>query len=220
MPRGSPPKFSLVEMILVLLELDTSYEKEGEILGIGRYRLADKFALTKASVRTMLQKLAGEELIEAGKGVGRRGSRITKKGHEVASRINEQIIPTKLAALPEDAKIGECYCALWIKSPRDINLGIRQRDLALFAGGTGAITLVPKEGQLYFPDNYASGVQTMKKIMDQGVLLIGFGRTTESAKLAAYNAAIDLLTEPVLISFEQLLNISSNIPRFASRTPF
>ena len=220
MPRGSPPKFSLVEMILVLLELETTHEKEGQVLGIGRYRLAQKFALTKASVRTILQKLAAEDLIEAGRGVGRRGSRITQKGHEAATKINEQIVPTKLVTLPDDVKIGEHHCALWIKTPRDINLGIRQRDLALFAGGTGAITLIPKEGKLYFPDNYASGVQTEKKITDQGVLLIGFGTTVENSKLAAYNAAIDLLTEPILISFEQLLSISSNIPRFASRTPF
>lgn len=127
----------------ILLLLKILYEEE-----IGRYRLIEKTGLSEATIRSLLNHLRKMEYIKRkykGHTLNNKGIMLIKEYLKIVKNENYIVTPFRIGAY-------NYYIHITGISPK-IKSGIEQRDIAILAGGKGAITLMYHDGKLIFPDS-------------------------------------------------------------------
>lgn len=191
------PSFKPLHFILALIIFD---EKK---MGIGRYKLKKDLDLTEGQVKSLLERMKKMGLIEI-------NSR--KSGHIISQEGTKLIIElSKLLTSPkpplfkyEDLTVGEiAYFSVVFDSSellaqRDV---LAQRDAAKFIGGTGATSLIYKNGKFIYPSDTGKfypnitpkDLEISPPIKENDVLVIGTGEKENIARLATLAAALTLV---------------------------
>jgi len=185
---GPIPKFSDYHVWKCLMIIG----KEGPV---GRKSLAARLGIGEGSVRTILNHLAEEALID----VGRSGASLTKKGRYVLQNVLIEVEEIEDLGIT----ISRHNCAVRVpNSAHRITYGCEQRDVAIKTGAKGATTLYAHEGRIYFPGDtkpvfpdVEAGLRRHFKIKDGDVIIIGTAESSEKAEEGAVTAALDLIGE-------------------------
>lgn len=170
-------------------------ETLGSSQGVGRQELARMMGLGEGVVRTLVRRLRAEGLIET----SRRGMRLSDRGLQVLSEIKNYMSSMEL---PETKiTIAPYNHAILVKGAAGlIRRGVEQRDMAIKVGGSGATTLIYRDGRLHMPGvEMEVPVEIQMKLLkgldvEEGdVIIIGAGETPLTAEIGAKAAALDLL---------------------------
>jgi len=121
-----------------------------EIIGcaaIGRARLSKEINLGEGATRTLISRL-----IDAGLATtNRRGIQLTKSGLLIRAELKRNF-PREAAVPRSSITVGpHNFGILVANGGRKVTNGIEQRDAAVRAGATGAVTLLFKRRLLYVP---------------------------------------------------------------------
>ncbi len=123
-------------------------------ISLGRNKLGQLIGLGQGEVKTLISRLKEHDLIT----VNARGCIFTEKGIREFHSISNAI-PFSSHVGAEGLKLGKSNWAVLIRGKqRKINKGIEQRDAAIKAGASGAVTVVYSSGRFMIPD----GVERIK----------------------------------------------------------
>ncbi len=155
---------------------------------IGRKQVAAKLGIGEGSVRTILDYLKENGLIDSTRG----GHALTEKGR---ATLGEPLEFVQINA--GDLAVGRASVATIVRgAARRVKRGIEQRDEAIKVGAGGATVLVFKSGRLIFQGGFAKvGSETgeaLKKALqpqEGDVIIIGAADDIATAEAGARAAA-------------------------------
>jgi DNA-binding transcriptional regulator LsrR (DeoR family) len=161
----------------------------------GRKQLADRIGVGEGSMRTIVDHLREEGLID----VKQTGIKINKKGQEFIGRLPLQVY---VLDVPE-ITLGLRSVAVQVKgaAPK-ISSGMKQRDQAIKAGADGATTIIVRGDRLTVPVDYdldkerpevAAAIRRLFDLSDDDVIIIGTSTELQRAEEGAMAAAFDLI---------------------------
>jgi len=137
---GPAPSFTVFDLVKIL-------EIIAETGMIGRGRLSEKLGLGEGATRTLIARLTDAELISTSK----TGCALTKKGQEAWKEI-KTVLPRKAILGKNELTFAEHSVVVLVRGRREnVSKGLEQRDAAVRAGATGAITLVFTDNRLLLP---------------------------------------------------------------------
>lgn len=161
----------------------------------GRKQLADRIGVGEGSMRTIVDYLREEGLID----VKQTGIRISKKGQDFISRLPLQVYVLDVP----DITLGQKSVAVQVKGAASkIDSGMKQRDQAIKAGAEGATTIIVRGDRLTVPVDYdldkdrpevAAAIRRLFDLADDDVIIIGTSEELQRAEEGAMAAALDLL---------------------------
>ncbi|WP_457557111.1 DUF4443 domain-containing protein [Candidatus Harpocratesius sp.] len=173
--------------------------------GVGRYRIKKEVGLGEGSIKTLLNRLKDEDILQV-EVARQRGHILTAKGIELFHHISS-IIPHPFPLSNPDNKyvIGqEAYFSL-LQPERlvsDYNrLTLAIRDEAIKVGGTGCTTLEFNGNRWFFLDSSSYvvdlniPVENNRLIKKGTIMVIGGGNSTTSAVLATFAACFRLIID-------------------------
>jgi len=182
--RGAYPEYTLEDAVAVLflLRSPTGRKTISEVLGLG-----------EGSVRTLLKKLSGLELIES----AQKGHYLNEKGMELLRRLS--------SSFSEVSKVGTVEglpaCALVVRNPPEFK-SIDLRDEAIRFFARGAMILVVKDGEPVFPEDGRPLRETMEELADNissslelgegDLIVITWAEDEANAMKSAYHVALHL----------------------------
>ena len=137
---GPAPSFSEVHVLKAIEVIATAGR-------IGRASLARALGLGEGAVRTLLDRLSERGLTRT----SRRGCELTELGLALWEKIRSRLAGKAEVGEPF-LSLGKHNVALLVRGGAvKVRRGIEQRDEAVRAGATGAVTLVLREGRLAIP---------------------------------------------------------------------
>lgn len=161
----------------------------------GRKQLADRIGVGEGSMRTIVDYLREEGLID----VKQTGIRISKKGQDFISRLPLQVYVLDVP----DITLGQRSVAVQVKGAASkIDSGMKQRDQAIKAGAEGATTIIVRGDRLTVPVDYdldkdrpevAAAIRRLFDLADDDVIIVGTSEELQRAEEGAMAAALDLL---------------------------
>jgi len=189
---GPQPTFREYEFIDLLLTLD----REGLI---GRKRLSERLGLGEGAVRTMLQKLKGESLIEV---AGRGGCKLSEKGERLVRSLREILRDVGPINVQLPWSYPHNYVVIVRRASEKVVKGLEQRDEAIRAGARALMVLTYVDGRLLMPGvadltrekpEFASCLVSLLRPEEGDVILISAGDGVREARRGALAAAQTLL---------------------------
>jgi DNA-binding transcriptional regulator LsrR (DeoR family) len=161
----------------------------------GRKQLADRIGVGEGSMRTIVDYLREEGLID----VKQTGIRISKKGQDFISRLPLQVYVLDVP----DITLGQRSVAVQVRgAAAKIDSGMKQRDQAIKAGAEGATTIIVRGDRLTVPVDYdldkerpevAAAIRRLFDLADDDVIIVGTSEELQRAEEGAMAAALDLL---------------------------
>ncbi|MBI0584122.1 MAG: DUF4443 domain-containing protein [Methanomassiliicoccus sp.] len=161
----------------------------------GRKQVADRIGVGEGSMRTILDHLREEGLVD----IKQTGIKISKKGQEFIGQFPLQVYVLDAP----DITLGQCSVAVQVKGAASrIGSGMEQRDQAIKAGADGATTIVVKGEKLTVPVDYdldtdrpeiAGAIRRLFDLTDGDVIIIGTSADLQQAEEGALAAALALL---------------------------
>jgi len=161
----------------------------------GRKLLADRIGVGEGSMRTIVEYLRKQGLIE----IKQTGIRITRKGQELISRVPLQTYSLESQSMT----LGDASVAVQVKNVgHKVGSGLEQRDRALLAGAKGATTVVVRKGELIIPVDYnldtelpdaAAEIRRLFDLEENDVIIIGTSVDLQKAEEGALSAAFELI---------------------------
>ena len=195
------PSFKPLHFVLALIIFD---EKK---MGIGRYKLKKDLDLTEGQVKSLLERMKKMDLIEINS--RKSGHIISQKGTELVIELNNLLTSPKPPLFKyKDLTVGEiAYFSVVFNGAKKLMDGkkggdiLAQRDAAKFIGGTGATSLIYKNGRFiypsdteeFFPNITPKDLNITAPIKENDVLVIGTGEKENIARLATLAAALTLV---------------------------
>jgi len=170
---------------------------------LSREKLAKELSIGSGAVRTVIEKMKRAEWIE----VDRKGCKLKEKGIELYKNIKEKIPKMDFLEVGK-LSLDKYNFALIVKgASKKISLGLEQRDAAIKAGATGAVTLIYKEKKFYFPGSkedcekeYPNSVWIKLREFfspkDKDVIIIAGGKDSKTAEYGALAAAWSIISKP------------------------
>ena len=157
--RKCNPSFASSSILLAELKMVRPLPEQKEVLFLwaiqdegylGRYRLASIVGLTDGVTRGLLTKLTRKGYIKANKFVG---CTLTTKGKK---RLRELLAKLKIHEIKEidagNLSLASKSVVAHIRGEaRSVRSGIEQRDAAIKAGASGAITVIFHDGRFLLP---------------------------------------------------------------------
>ncbi len=155
----------------------------------GRKALMKELSLNEASVKTMLNRMKENGLID----MSYRGSILTKKGCVIFSNMRKNISGPK-AIGRNSVTVSKYNIAYLVRNAASrINKGIEQRDQAILMGADGLTTLVYKK-KLFMPGlekwTIPAEIKGAFDAKENDVILIGSAKKESIADFASLNAAL------------------------------
>jgi len=183
---GPIPKFNDYHVWKALYYLDDEEP-------IGRKKLSSLLDIGEGSTRTIITLLQNHDLIS----INKSGIILTNTGMDLKRKTRMDIAPV---AIPE-LTIGECNFAARIpRVAHQVSFGCEERDAAIAAGATGATTLVFVNGKLMFPGSeylvdptIGNEIKSVFNLRNDDVVVIGTGKTIQSAEIGAIVAGIYIM---------------------------
>ncbi len=161
----------------------------------GRKQMADRIGLGEGSMRTIVEYLREEGLVD----VKQTGIKITKAGMDFISLLPLQVYTLEAP----DISLGEHSVAVQVKGMASrVTSGMEQRDQAIKAGADGATTVIVKGDHLTVPVDFdldqdrpetAGALRRLFDLNDGDVIIIGTSLNLQRAEEGALAAALDLL---------------------------
>ena len=191
--RGAPPAFETHHVVAALYAV----RDEGRI---GRKELAQRLLIGEGTCRAVLEILRGRKLVS----ITKSGIALSKKGKYFIDSLPFAQAQVELISL---GLSDYAYAIAMRDHGRFVRTGIEQRDDAVKAGAVGATSLICENRRLHFPDHTPLAKQFEEdeafliaafKPMDGDLIIIGYGRTEESARLGAFAAAVGVIYTPIL----------------------
>jgi predicted transcriptional regulator len=189
---GPMPSFTEYHLIRALILI-------GSKGNVGRGTLSSQLGLGEGSGRTIIEHLKQAGLVA----VAKEGCKLTKKGEKMFREIKSRI--TDILEIDETGyELGQYNVGILVKDSADnVNLGIEQRDAAVKAGATGAITLVFKDSVLQVPPSGSEArskwpkpterLEDIFKPHESDVIILCGAETKEIAENGVLAAASTLL---------------------------
>jgi len=185
---GASPSFSEVHIIRTLIRLQNR---------IGRKKLLREIGIGEGSIRTILKKLKTEGLIDSTK----KGHKLNDSGFEYLNKYLKKFkIPFKI--ISDDIIEGKKIGIVVYKSSDKITTGVRERDIAVRTGASGALVLKydDKLNKLKFPSNiqsiedfleFKNEIESMNFKFNAGdVLIVAFSNNYNVSENAAFAIAL------------------------------
>jgi len=188
-PQPTFRKHEFLDLLLILAEENL----------IGRKKLSERLGIGEGAVRTMLQRLRSESLIEV---LGKSGCRLSEKGRKVAEQLKKKIktVGSLEIELPWDHPSN--YVVIVKEAAENVKRGLEQRDEAIRAGASALMVLTYLNGKLMMPGiadltserpGFASKLIELVKPENGDVILISAGSSANEARKGALAAAQTLL---------------------------
>jgi len=184
-PQPTFQKFEFLDLFLIL-------DKEGLI---GRKRLSERLGLGEGAVRTMLQRLRNESLIEV---LGKGGCRLSEKGVRIVNSLKKVLRDVGPIDLELPWSYPSNYAVIVRNASESVRKGLEQRDEAIRAGAKALMVLTYVDGRLLMPGvadltsekpEFASSLIGLLKPENGDVILISAGDTLREARRGALAAA-------------------------------
>jgi len=183
---GPIPKFNDYHVWLAIHYLEPS-------AAMGRKKLASLLNIGEGSTRTIISILQECNLISINKSgivLTEAGLDLKKSSHMDLSRV-----------APSEVTIGDFDFAVRIpRVAHSVTYGCEERDAAIEAGASGATTLVYVNNKLMFPgseyvvdQNVESKIRAAFNLKNEDVIVIGTGRSVESAMSGAIVAGLEIM---------------------------
>jgi len=171
---------------------------------LGRYILQELLGLSEASVRSVLNLLKRQELIQVNP--RRKGHRLSRRGEEFVQWMSNWIIPLREVQFHDLVPEGTVSMGFIVRNTGHlITSGVDQRDDAIRRGALGAVTLIVDKNTICFPrddrdmiDYAAKDLEKIKMAIntylnDGDIIMIGWGKERPATEGGVLNAAIKLL---------------------------
>ncbi|MCD6372491.1 MAG: DUF4443 domain-containing protein [Thermococcus sp.] len=182
--RGAYPEFTLEDAVAVLFILKNP---------VGRKTISELLDLGEGSVRTLLRKLSGLEVISS----TQRGHLLNETGVELLERLDENFSEAKIVG-----EIEGCPAyALVVRNPPEFK-SIELRDEAIRFFAKGAMILRVKNGEPVFPEDgrplgetmpeLAERVKNAFRLEDDELVVITWAEKGADAMKSAYHVALVL----------------------------
>ena len=190
--QGPQPGFQSFQLLDALLTIDREAP-------IGRKKLSEKLGVGEGTIRTMLQRLKAESLVEV-KGKG--GCALSEKGKRLISELRERLVEVGSLSLRLPWDYPENYALIVRGASSKIRRGIEQRDEAIKAGAKALLVLSYQDGRLLMPgvaDLTAEKPEFASKLIDKlkpkegDIILIAGASSLPEARRGALAAAQTLL---------------------------
>ncbi len=184
-PQPTFQKFEFLDLFLIL-------DKEGLI---GRKRLSERLGIGEGAVRTMLQRLKAESLIEV---MGRGGCRLSEKGAKLVNLLKMVLRDVGPVNLKLPWNYPSNYVVIVRNAAESVKKGLEQRDEAIRAGARALMVLTYVNGRLMMPGvadltsekpDFASSLVNLLKPEEGDVILISAGDSVREARRGALAAA-------------------------------
>ncbi|MBI5000779.1 MAG: DUF4443 domain-containing protein [Euryarchaeota archaeon] len=191
--RGAPPAYETHHVLAALYAVQDESR-------IGRKELARRLLIGEGTCRGVVEVLRGRGLVS----VSKSGITLSRKGKYLIDSLPFAQAQVELIAL---GLSDYAYAIAMRDHARFVRTGIEQRDDAVKAGAVGATSLVCEKGRLHFPDHTPLAGQFEEdealliagfRPMEGDLIIIGYGRTEESARLGAFAAAVGVIYTPIL----------------------
>lgn len=161
----------------------------------GRKLMADRIGVGEGSMRTIIDHLRDEGLID----VKQTGIKISKKGQDFITRLPLQVYKLDVS----DITLGQESVAVLVKGvAAKIKSGMEQRDQAIKAGADGATTIIVRGDRLTVPVDFdldkdrpeiADAIRRLFDLADGDVVIVGTSVDLQRAEEGALAAAFELL---------------------------
>ena len=178
---GNLPNYSKIDILRCFIRLG---------VGTGRQHLAKELGMGEGTIRTILNILKSEGLLDS-----------TKKGHFLSAKgIKLQAEIFKNISAPKVLEIDGIYpgykkTGVKIKNSKKLAELYRLRDIAVRSGADGAIIL-KFDSKLYIPesqdDNKYEEIEKKFDFENGDVLVIGFSGNNKNAETGALSIAVEL----------------------------
>lgn len=183
---GPIPKFNDYHLWKTLYYLD---DEES----IGRKKLSSLLDIGEGSTRTIISILQNHGIIS----INKSGIILTATGMDLKKKTRMDLASVELPELT----IGDCNFAVRIpRLAHMISFGCEERDAAIEAGATGATTLIYVNGKLMFPGSeyhvdptIENEIKSVFNLKNEDVVIIGTGKTVQSAEVGAVVAGIHIM---------------------------
>ena len=166
--------------------------------GSGRYRLMEALSLSEARVKSLLKHLKSLGYVRA----AGKAHVLTDRGVCLVDSITRMVIGEGEIETPYRLGGSEYYIHVRGLGGR-VRSGLEERDQAIIAGGTGAVTLVYSGGGLVFPDSGARLSDISPELNEElvgrerfeegDVVIIVGANDSKAARSIAYTVLISLL---------------------------
>ena len=187
--RAAGPSPSFTELHLA---------KAIEVIGeepIGRAGLSERLQLGEGATRTLIDRLQTERLIK----ISKAGCELTKNGLSILKDLKSKF-PKKIKVPASSVTVDAHNFGILIKDAANkVRNGIEQRDSAVRAGASGAVTLVFQQGRLFMPPLAMIESKEWPEISRQllelfqpeenDVIIVGGGDSEEKAEQGARAAS-------------------------------
>lgn len=140
-PPGPQPTFQSIQFLEALLTISREAP-------IGRKRLSERLSLGEGAVRTLLQRLKAESLIEV---LGKGGCVLSDRGKSLTSELEEKLKDIGPTRLKLPWSYPENYALIVRGAAHLIRRGLEQRDEAIRAGAKALLVLTYVDGRLLMP---------------------------------------------------------------------
>jgi len=161
----------------------------------GRKQVADRIGVGEGSMRTIVEYLREEGLVD----VKQTGIRITRAGTEFLSRLPLRVYRLDLPEI----SLGEHSVAVQVRGRASkVRTGMEQRDQAIKAGADGATTVIVQGDRLTIPVDFdldqeqpevAGAIRCLFDLTDGDVIIIGTSADLQRAEEGALAAAFELI---------------------------
>ena len=176
------------------IHLAKAIEAVGEKL-IGRAGLSKRLQLGEGATRTLIDRLQTERLIK----ISKAGCELTKGGLSVLKDLDSKF-PRKMKIQASSITVGTNNFGILVKNASSrVRKGIEQRDSAVRAGASGAVTFIFKHGRLFMPPLDETEPRELPEISKQlldvfqpregDVIIIAGAETEEEAEHGARAAS-------------------------------
>ncbi len=182
--RGAYPEFTVEDAVAALFIL-----KEP----VGRKALAEMLDLGEGSIRTLLRKLNGLDLIRS----AQRGHSLGERGLKLVEKLSEGFSEVRSVGRIE----GFPAYALAVRAPPEFK-SIDLRDEAIRFHAKGAMILVVRNGEVVFPEDGRPLRETMPELADRleslldffegDAIIVAWAENPAAAMKSAYHVAISL----------------------------
>lgn len=163
---------------------------------VSRSTLAKELALGGGSVKTLVKHMKMGGLVETSNG----GTKMTAKGKGICDGLMG-VMPAEMGVPKSSVALGKYNYAVLLKELGFVvKSGIEQRDAAIRIGGTGATTLLYRDGRFAMPESSQDPLKSEQELrrdlveklrpQDGDVVVIGGADGGKAAELAAKSAAL------------------------------
>ena len=179
---GNTPNFSGIEILKCFLRLHKK---------VSRQELSKKLLLGEGTVRTILEILKSNGLLES----DRKGHHLSAKGIRALDDILKQVSIPKVVKM-ENLYEGIKKVGLVVKNNSKFKSVYKLRDIAVKNGAEGALILVKEKGKLAAPQSdYEMGYASLEdqfEVKNGDMIIISFACNMNEAENGALGIAMEL----------------------------